>query len=451
MKSIHLKAVAIAMLAVGTFSSCINDDTYNKPEVQCVTLTPTKTVQEVRDMATATPTVYTGDDIIEAYVTSSDAGGTFYKSVSMVSTDGTIGFSVPVDLYNIYTEFEPGRKVYVNLKNRYFAIANGSLVIGDLFEETAVGRLVPEEFRRTVKASCEAVNEDEIVQSMTIAEALNNNNLNKLIDLENVQFVDGVIGSKYYDPLNDLGGATNLNLTDITGSTIIFRTSSFAKFAGKPVPSLNGTVRGVLTKFGSDFQFLARVESDIMLTQPRLDANPPVVGNAIQYLGAFTENFESYTAGSATTGQFNFPKYINDPVVGTRFWRVRSASGNKYIEMSSFGGTPEVNRSLFIVPVDMTAANTFAFKSKASFVNGNTLKVYYTMNYTPGADITTATLIDITSSFTISTGAAAFVPSGAFNIPASLTGNGYFIFEYKGSGITPLITSNMDIDDIVVN
>jgi hypothetical protein len=30
--------------------------------------------------------------------------------------------------------------------------------------------------------------------------------------------------------------------------------------------------------------------------------------------------------------------------------------------MSSFGGTPEANRSLFIVPVNMTAANTLSFE-----------------------------------------------------------------------------------------
>jgi len=49
-------------------------------------------------------------DYIEAYVTSSDEGGNFYKSISMVSTDGSTGFSMPVDNYNLYTEFEPGKK-----------------------------------------------------------------------------------------------------------------------------------------------------------------------------------------------------------------------------------------------------------------------------------------------------------------------------------------------------
>ena len=123
--------------------------------------------------------------------------------------------------------------------------------------------------------------------------------------------------------------------------------------------------------------------------------------------------------------------------------------------MSSFGGTAEENRSLFIVPVDMTAASTFSFKSKSGFTNGNVLKVYYSTDYVPGTNINNATLVDITSSFTLSPGLstgypANFTNSGNYNIPADITGNGFFIFEYKGSGLTGL-TTTMQIDDITVN
>ena len=44
--------------------------------------------------------------IPKAYVTSSDEGGNFYKSISMMSLDGTKGFSMPVDNYNLFNEFE---------------------------------------------------------------------------------------------------------------------------------------------------------------------------------------------------------------------------------------------------------------------------------------------------------------------------------------------------------
>ena len=52
------------------------------------------------------------------------------------------------------------------------------------------------------------------------------------------------------------------------------------------------------------------------------------------------------------------------------------------------------------------------------------------------------------SSGTTSGYASSFVNSGAYLIPPSLTGNGYFIFEYDG---TNGITTTIQIDDINVN
>jgi hypothetical protein len=103
----------------------------------------------------------------------------------------------------------------------------------------------------------------------------------------------------------------------------------------------------------------------------------------------------------------------------------------------------------------MTAANTLSFATNAGFHNGNVLKVYYTTNYTPGSQITSATLVDITSSFTISPGLpsgypASFTASGVYNIPVGITGNGFFVFEYIGNG-TSGPTTTMQLDNIVIN
>jgi hypothetical protein len=85
------------------------------------------------------------------------------------------------------------------------------------------------------------------------------------------------------------------------------------------------------------------------------------------------------------------------------------------------------------------------------------LKVYYILdaNYTPGGIVNNANLVDITSSFTYSPGSTSgyptnFTNSGNYAIPTTVTGNGYFVFEYIGSGLTGL-TTTMQIDNIVVN
>ena len=107
------------------------------------------------------------------------------------------------------------------------------------------------------------------------------------------------------------------------------------------------------------------------------------------------------------------------------------------------------------MPVAFTPGYKFSFKSKDGYNVGNVLKVYYSTNYTAGANIGQATLVDITSSFTIATGATSgyavnFTNSGDYTIPATLTGNGYFIFEYSGNGVGNVLTTTMQLDDVKV-
>lgn len=455
----NLKLLLTAAL-FATLAGCVNDDEYGIPDLsgECVSIAKTKEVSDITNVATSGTVQYTTSDAvidyIEAYVTSSDEGGNFYKSISMMSVDGLKGFSMPVDNYNLFNEFEPGRKVTIKLdKNRYFNKQNGSTVIGSSYNG-GVGRVSGVEYKDVIFRSCDDVNEDNIVKNLTIAQAKNDQYLNMLIEFDAVQFTDPSLGKTYYDAsLNSIGGATNHEVSDQFGNKVIVRVSEFAKFAGEKVPSGNGKLRGVMTKFGSDYQFMIRTLVDVKLPEDgRLDIDlaPPIVGTALVYGATMNENFTSY----ATNLQI-FPKYVNDAATGNRYWQVKTFGGNKYIQMSSFGGTPEANRALFLVPVDMTAASTFTFKTLSGFDNGSVLKVYYTTNYTPGAQISTATLTNITSSFTIPSGpsgayATAFTASGVYNIPAGVTGNGFFVFEYVGNGSGGPSTT-MQIDDIIIN
>jgi hypothetical protein len=454
----NLKLV-ITTAVFTTLLSCVNGDNYGTPDLSndCVTIAKTKEVADITNISTSTTVRYTtgeNTDYIEAYVTSSDEGGNFYKSISMMSLDGLKGFSMPVDNYNLYTEFEPGRKVTIKLdKNRYFNKQHGSTILGSTYNG-GVGRISGVEYKEVILRSCENVNENTIVKNLTIAAAKNDQYLNTLIEFDAVQFTDASLGKKYYDAsLNSIGGATNHEISDQFGNKVIVRVSEFANFASSAVPTFNGKVRGVMTKYNSDYQFMIRTLKDVNLTNIRLDIdlNPPIGGSAIVFDATLNEPFTSYT----TTNQQIFPKYINDAAVGSRYWQRKIFGGNTYIQMSSFGGTPEANRTLFIVPVDMTAANTLSFKTKDGFNNGNVLKVYYTTNYIPGTQITNATLVDITSNFTIASGtasgyAANFTNSGNYNIPVGVTGNGFFVFEYVGNG-SGGATTTMQIDDIVIN
>ena len=120
MKNFILK-LSLLVVVVAAFSSCTNSDTFTSvsQEVPTYTFTANKTVAEINAAATAVPTVYTGEDIIEAYITSTDAGGTFYKYISLqdvqTGTSTPIGFSVNADQTMLFQRgLFSGRKIYIN-------------------------------------------------------------------------------------------------------------------------------------------------------------------------------------------------------------------------------------------------------------------------------------------------------------------------------------------------
>lgn len=270
MKTIYkLKHLIIAFLAISTFSSCVKDSDFDIPQAICSDgdVTTNKTIQEIFNASSENVAEYTNDDVIEAYVTSSDQAGNFYKTISLQSADGSIGFSVSVDQTDLYTIYSPGRKVYVKLKNLYTQIFSDGLEIGALYNDE-VGRIDAGTFSNYLIKSCDEVNEDELVQQISI-DQISDAYLNTLVEFTDVQFSESALGSTLYDSSNDLGGATNWDIQDVSGNTLIFRTSSFADFASTAVPEGNGTIRGVLTKYYNDYQLIARSVNDLNLTNER--------------------------------------------------------------------------------------------------------------------------------------------------------------------------------------
>lgn len=380
--------------------SCVNSDDYDTPDLSgdCITLTATKTVQEVRATATTNAQQYVNDDIIEAYVTSSDEGGNFYKSISMVSVDGVQGFSIPVDDYNLYTKYEPGRKVYIKLKNKYFAntTTSASFDIGNLYNSTQIGRLSGVEYEEVIKRGCTKVDESVILNNLSITAAKNNANINKLIELDAVQFADESLGKTYYDAsLNSLGGATNHIVKDAEGNSMIVRISQYANFASKAVASGNGKIRGVLTKYGSDFQFMVRTEKDIMLSNPRI-------------VPLFEETFTT-----------NFPNWTKFSVTGAQVWTLDTQFGNpgSCAKMSGFSTVNNANEDWLVSPAinltNVTSA-TLSFDNASRFA-GNLLEVFVSTNY-DGVSAPNTAIWTPLSGYTLDTNTAAYIWTNSGNI-----------------------------------
>ena len=452
MKTTFLKSIFILAIASGLTTSCVNDDDYSTPTFGCVesTLSKTKEVSEIP--ASTTISQYTADDVIEAYVVSSDRQGNFFKSISMQTLDGTKAFSVPVDVESTFATYEPGRKVFIKMKNLYTDVSNGGMRIGGIFLNTSgipgVGRLSRPQVQASIIKSCTVVSEEELVQNLTILELLNDNNVNKLIELDNVQFTSDALDKTYYveGASNTVGGATNHTLEDRLGNKVVFRTSSFASFAGKAVKDGSGKVRGVLTKFGDTYQFVARFESDIKLeNETRL----------VPFVPFFTENFESLPS----TGNNIFvslPGWSNVSLNGTERWEARSFNNNKYAQMSAFGtGESNVDSRLITAPVNLSTFSEkyLRFGMKVGFYNGVALSVWYSTDYSgsgTAAAINAATWTELPTniaSITDNSYATNFYTM-VTNLSSINSENVYISFRYQGSTTGNVVTTTYQIDNV---
>jgi hypothetical protein len=429
-KNIFKSVLLLAFITI--FPSCTDSDrTYKSgaPEIQTYELTPTLTVAALKALATGTPTEYTSDDVIEAYVTSNDAGGNFYKSISfqsVPSSSGTpIGFSVGVNKSMTFADgFYPGRKVYIKLKGLFFGNLFGSMKIGG---DSALTSLEPLDYQKFLFPSATVLNEEDLVRHMTLANARLDANQNTLLEVDNVQFANSSLGRTYFD-IDSGGYATNQSIEDPNiGTLSICRISQYAPFSVNKVPSGKGSIRGVMTKYNSDYQYMVRYESDFKLTGARL-------------VPALSEDFSNgITAWNAYS------------VIGSQVW-AQATFGNPApcAVMSGYSSGNKANEDWLISPVmDLSVYTTakLTFDSAYNYT-GAPLQVLISNNYTGTGNPNLATWTTLTPA--LSSGAFAWLNSGPVNI-SSFTGASnnavYVAFKYIS---TTSSASTWEIDNIKV-
>ena len=427
--------------------SCAEE--FNVPKLSCnqPDLKVNRTVEEVRASASSIVTQYKYDDIIEAYVVSSDEGGNFFKTISFqtlaTNTSPAIGFSTPVDVSNTYLDFRIGNKVYIKMKNQYTDIYYGGMRLGDIYvnayNEGGVGRITPNDYKKVLNASCTVIDENRLIEKVTVDKALNDTKLNTLIELKDVEFTEEAVGRHYYEESNDVGGATNWNLRDKTGNQIIFRTSGYADFSNHLVPEGSGNIRGILTKFGTDYQLMVRSEKDIELTGKR---NIPF----------FAEDFQ------AVKNNINFalPGWSNIVEKASKLWKSIVYGGNGYAEFNTTSTTAAENVAWLVSPkINLkdykNAVLSFRSAQHDLKIDSplNTMEVYVSTNF-DGASISKAKWTKLVAKVpSLSTPAREFISSGGIDL-SGYAGNINIAFKYIGSGKDKTLNGAFMVDDIKI-
>jgi hypothetical protein len=443
MKNMLLKS----FFAIPLLLLCACSKEVEIPKLECTqpNLTVNQTVEKVKELSGSVPKQYGFDDVIEGYVTSTYEGVNFFKTIYLqtMATDRkpALGFNVPVDVTNTYVDFRIGNKVYIKLKNQFTALYYGGLQIGSLYVSNSgdptIGRVSQNDYKNVLNGSCTVVNENQLVDFVSIEEALNDSKLNTLVELKDVQFTEAAIGRHYFEESNNVGGATNWNLTDKTGNQIIFRTSSFANFASGPVPAGSGKVRGILTKYGSDYQLMARYESDLVMDGKR---SVPL----------FSEDFQSVK----NNVNFALPGWSNVVEKGTKLWKSMLYSGNGYAEFNTTSTTAAQNIVWLISPkinLDNYTNAVLSFRNAQHDLKVdsplNTLEVYISTNF-DGSNVSKAKWTKLNAKMAnLSTPTRQFITSGGIDL-SSYKGNINIAFKYIGSGKDKTLNGAFMVDDV---
>ena len=282
----YFSIIRIFILSLTVFlTSCVQDDEYSTPDLQgkCQTLTPTKTIAEVKTAYASNTATITDDIIIEGYVSSSDESGNVYKTIYLQDApeNPTQGLVVSVDAVSTYTSYPQGSKVYIKLKGLAFGKYGSVLQVGynnlDPVTNTITFGRIPEKLvgNHLVRSCAPKVKIVPKVITLSQLGSTIDPLIGALVQVNNAEFPINLLCNIYAPN----GTSVDRQIVDPTrntpATTRVVRNSGYASFAADQLPSGNGTFIGVLSRYNSTYQFYINRVSDLNMKGPRLDGTTP--------------------------------------------------------------------------------------------------------------------------------------------------------------------------------
>jgi hypothetical protein len=302
MKNYSIKIIGLFMLlAVISLSSCKKDieaPPFVEPHFTMPAGATLKNLIDVKAFVGSASKVIDSNWYIRATVVATDQSGNYYKDIVMQDTTG--GIDVKMEKYSIFNDYPLGQVLYISLKGLYFSYYNGTYSLGYLGGTGIVTiptilidqHIFRDKFPGVIPTPVE-------ITSANIS--LADRYVNTLVVFNKVGFADA--GAVFADPLYLLGGMTPRNFSDSLGTyTIQLRSSTYANFKNRLLPNGYGSVRGILTKYGSTYQFCIRDINDVY--------GFPNDNSALIFSEPFSASLGGFTGFSVTGAQlWNWTTY----------------------------------------------------------------------------------------------------------------------------------------------
>lgn len=292
----YIKFLVAALLLGGIATSCMDDD-WNDPTGENAPFGNNNIVEETSKIVTikelkaktvdkfeasvANGLVEITEDLqLKARVTGNDIQGNIYNEVAVEDESGE-GLLICIQKGGLYGFLPVGQKILVNLKGLYIGLYGNNVQIGMPYTNSS-GRTFPsrmafniwnEHFKILGTADASKVQPEEFDVTKLKDVAYIKSHRGKLMTLKNVEMAKAD-GKLAWAPEADKDAGNGVSRTvKINGkaqSLMVVRSSSYADFAAKAMPTGKVNLTGIFTvyatnpsKYGYTWQILLRSDSDI--------------------------------------------------------------------------------------------------------------------------------------------------------------------------------------------
>lgn len=285
----NIKYLLMLVLACSLVTGCMDDDwdtpnaealnkAYGNQEIaetNVITIGSLKEKYEsVINASTNSYEQITEDVQIKGRVVGNDIGGNIYNEVSI--DDGTGAILICISQGGLFSYLPVGQEIVVDLKGLYIGGYGKQAEIGMPYTNAKGNSYVSrmsrilwnKHFKLTGVADASKVVAEEFDVSKRTNEDYFTANNGKLMTIKNVEFTnaDGkttFAPSEEKDAANSVNRGLSQNGKPIATSSIVVRTSSYADFAAKQLPTGKLNITGVFTRYRTTWQILIRDERDI--------------------------------------------------------------------------------------------------------------------------------------------------------------------------------------------
>lgn len=470
MKTIQVTKLIVAIMALTTIISCVNDDDFAVPDLtieepqidgEVVSISSLRDlfVQEGETVDLSDATTY-----VQGYVVSSDESGNWFEEIIIqdAPSNPTAGLRILIDNSPLFTTYEVGRKIFVKLGGLHLGDSNGVLTLGVTNNLEKIAAPAQFDF---VQRSAEI---QEIVPLEVTISDFSEDLENVFIALTDVQFVkeetvdtnDGLPFTFAGEASDQFDGERTL-IACANNQTVILASSTFADFKSVALPTGRGTVTGLLTRnfFGDTFNVVLNDLDGVAFEE--VDRCDPVeidcgVADSAGAQVLFEDFFETQSTNQPISGN-GWTNYIQE---GTQTWEAFTSGGaNASLGISanvgSFMSGDDSSIAWLVAPqinFDNQDGETLQFQTSNSFSDGSTLELLFSSDWDGTAEnIPTATWDVLPAAVLVQDDDffGDWIPSGIVDL-SCIEGAGYIGFRYIGSGDSDF-DGTYELDEIQIN